>query len=25
LPLGSSLEYTDEVTLSQSLKYRNVL
>jgi recombination protein RecR len=25
LPLGSSLEYTDEVTLSQSLKYRNIL
>jgi len=25
LPLGSSLEYTDEVTLSQSLKYRNTL
>jgi len=25
LPLGSSLEYTDEITLSQSLKYRNLL
>jgi recombination protein RecR len=25
LPLGSSLEYTDEVTLSQSPKYRNIL